>query len=136
MNHPFPSQAWLEAFIETLNQDERYAKVAHNWEGDFAFIIEPDDPESDEIVYFYLDLWHGKCRGGEMAASLEEMPKKPEFIMSASESVFKKVLTGDLDPMQGMLTRKLRVQGNMAYILRNVPTVLEFVRCCKLIPIE
>ena len=136
MSYAFPSEAWLEAFMETLNQDERYAQVAHKWEGDFAFVIEPDDPESSEIIYFYMDLWHGKMRSGQMASSLETMPKKPEFIMKASESVFRRVLTGDLDPMQGMLTRKLRVQGNMAYILRNVPTVLEFVRCCQLVPIE
>ena len=136
MVYEFPSQAWLDVFIETLNQDERYAEIARNWEGDFAFMIEPDDPESGEVAYFYMDLWHGKCRGAQVAASLEDMPKMPKFIMSASQTVFKRVLTGDLDPMQGMLTRKLRVQGNMAYILRNVPTVLEFVRCCKAIPIE
>ena len=136
MAYAFPSDAWLDAFISALNQDDRYAEVAHKWEGDFAFTIEPDDPESGEPSYFYMDLWHGKCRGAQVAESIEEMPKEPDFVMSASESVFKRVLTGDLDPMQGMLTRKLRVQGNMAYILRNVPTVLEFVRCCKLVPIE
>jgi putative sterol carrier protein len=136
MVYAFPSEAWLEAFMEALNQDERYAQVARNWEGDFAFTIESDDAESGETTYFYLDLWHGKCRSGQVADGLEDMPKMPEFIMSASESVFRRVLSGDLDPMQGMLTRKLRVQGSMAYLLRNVPTVLEFVRCCQLIPIE
>jgi hypothetical protein len=34
--------------------------------------------------------------------------------------------------MQAMLTRRLQVSGNMAYILRNVPVVLDFVRCCRL----
>jgi putative sterol carrier protein len=136
MAYDFPSEAWLEAFVEALNQDERYAKVAKNWEGDFAFTVEPDDPQSDQVAFFYMDLWHGKCRDAQVANSIEEMPKKPKFIMSASESVFRRVLAGDLDPMQGMLTRKLRLQGNMAYLLRNVPTVLEFVRCCQLVPIN
>ncbi|MGD8604814.1 MAG: SCP2 sterol-binding domain-containing protein [Anaerolineales bacterium] len=136
MDLAFPSQAWLEALIETLNSDDRYAQIARNWEGDFAFTIEPDDSNGDENTYFYLDLWHGQCRGGQMTNSMEEMPKKPDFVMSATLSVFKRVLSGDLDPMQGMLTRKLRVQGNMGYILRNVPTVLEFVRCCQTVPIE
>lgn len=136
MAFAFPSEAWLEAFIEALNQDERYAEVARNWEGDFAFTIEPDDPQGGEAIYFYMDLWHGKCRSAQVAERIEDMPRKPKFIMSASESIFRRVLSGDLDPMQGMLTRKLRVQGNMAYLLRNVPTVLEFVRCCQLVPIE
>jgi len=45
---------------------------------------------------------------------------------------FAAVLGGSLDPMQAMLTRRLQVSGNMAYILRNVPVVLDFVRCCRL----
>ncbi len=36
-----------------------------------------------------------------------------------------------LDPIQAMLTRRLSVQGNMVTITRNVPTVLDFVRCCR-----
>jgi putative sterol carrier protein len=33
--------------------------------------------------------------------------------------------------MQAMLTRKLSVQGNMGLMMRNVPTVLDFVRCAQ-----
>jgi putative sterol carrier protein len=42
-----------------------------------------------------------------------------------------KVLSGELDPMQALLTRKLGVQGSMAVLMRSIPTVLDFVRCCK-----
>jgi len=49
--------------------------------------------------------------------------------MKASLGNFLSVLRGDLDPMQAMLTRKLGVKGNMAVMMRNVPTVLDFVRC-------
>ena len=38
--------------------------------------------------------------------------------------------------MQAMLTRKLHVIGSMAYVLRNVPVVLDFVRCCRRVPLE
>jgi putative sterol carrier protein len=30
-----------------------------------------------------------------------------------------------------MLTRKLKVKGNMAVMMRNVPVVLDFVRCAR-----
>ena len=36
-----------------------------------------------------------------------------------------------LDPMQAMMTRKLNVQGSMAMMMRNVPVVLDFVRCAR-----
>jgi putative sterol carrier protein len=52
--------------------------------------------------------------------------------LTAGLSQFNAVLAGRLDPMQAMLTRRLQVSGNMAYILRNVPVVLDFVRCCRL----
>jgi putative sterol carrier protein len=33
--------------------------------------------------------------------------------------------------MTAMMTRKLKVRGSMTYMMRNVPTVLEFVRCAQ-----
>ena len=41
------------------------------------------------------------------------------------------ILLGTLDPMTAMLTSKLKVTGSMAYMMRNVPTVLDFVRCAR-----
>lgn len=135
MAHPFPSVGWLEAFEEVLNNDERYAKVAAKWEGDFLFIIEPDEGSEDPVIWYYMDLWHGKCRESfDVEPGSEDAPK-PQFILRASRMQFMKVLKGELDPMQAMLTRRLRVEGNMAYMLRNVPIVLDFVRCAGSIEI-
>ena len=33
-----------------------------------------------------------------------------------------------MNPMTAMMTMKLKVQGSMGYMMRNVPTVLDFVR--------
>jgi hypothetical protein len=33
--------------------------------------------------------------------------------------------------MTALLSRKIHVHGNMAVMMRNVPTVLDFVRCCR-----
>ena len=56
--------------------------------------------------------------------------------MSASRAHLLRILSGDLDPMQAMLTRKLQVQGSMGYVLRNVPVVLDFVRCCRRVELD
>ena len=134
MAQPFPSPAWLKEFEVVLNSDEQYARIAKNWEGDIMFVIEPDKGSQDEPMYYYMDLWHGQCRSATIVEKGEE--KKPAFILKASRSEFIRVLNGTLDPMQAMLTRKLRVEGNMAYMLRNVPTVLDFVRCAREVGIE
>jgi len=129
----FPSPEWLEKLVEKLNTDEQYARIAKNWEGDMACVFEPGGPLKEQQIY-YLDLWHGKCRKATILKDLAEV--KPAFILKAPYENFVRVVKGELDPMQAMLTRKLQVQGSMAYMMRNVPTVLDFVRCLKEITTE
>ena len=131
----FPSQAWVEALVRVLNNDARYGEIARNWEGDLLFVIKTDGgaAETSETrpTHVYLDLWHGKCRSGRyLPPGVADLPK-PAFTLTAGFTHFAAVLGGSLDPMQAMLTRRLQVSGNMAYILRNVPVVLDFVRCCR-----
>lgn len=130
MSPKFPSEAWLKALESRLNSDERYAHVARNWEGDLAFVIEPEHSgELTAPMVLYVDLWHGKCRGSAMLNSVDE--KSPAFVLTASLKHYRDILEGNLDPMQAMLTRRLKVKGSMAYMMRNVPVVLDFVRVCK-----
>lgn len=128
MSVVFPSAEWLNAFQAKLNSDEHYAQVASKWEGDMYFIIEPEGNLKERIV-MYLDLWHGQCRGVEVVDDISK--HAPAFTLKAAYPNFAKVLTGELDPMQAMLTRKLDVKGNMAVMMRSVPIVLDFVRCAR-----
>jgi len=124
----FPSEEWMQAIKEKLNSDEQYGRIAKNWEGDLRFVLESDD-KLHETMWLYFDLWHGKCRD----AYFEELtsPKIPAFILKAPYGNFVKVLSGKVAPMQALMTRMLSVHGSMAYMMRNVPTVLNFVRCCQ-----
>ena len=130
----FPSAEWLNVLQETLNQDSRYGQIARGWEGDLIFDIQPAGSLRVPLV-MYLDLWHGKCRAVEHAADLAKHPK-PTFILRSPYDNFTAILLGKLDPMTAMLTSKLRVAGSMAYMMRNVPTVLDFVRCAREITTE
>jgi putative sterol carrier protein len=118
----------LDSFEKKLNSDERYAKIGSKGEGDIYFVIQPEGNLKEQVIY-YLDLWHGKCRGTEMVKEITA--HSPAFTLSAAYGNFARVLTGDLDPMQAIMTRKLDVKGNMAVMMRSIPTVLEFVRCAK-----
>lgn len=124
----FPEAEWLMALQAKLNQDEKYAQVARNWEGDMLYVIEPSGPLKERVMY-YLDLWHGQCRQAYVVR--EDQAIKPAFILKAPYENYVRLLKGELDPMQALLTRKIGVQGNMTMLLRNVPTVLDFVRCCR-----
>jgi putative sterol carrier protein len=129
----FPSPEWLQALYDKLNSDERYAQIAKTWEGDMIVVIVPNGPLNEKQLY-YLDLWHGTCRKTEI---LKEMPSvMPKFVLTATYDNISRIMKGELDPMQAMLTRKLQVHGSMAYMMRNVPTVLDFVRCAREVTTE
>lgn len=123
----FPSAEWLDGLSQKVNSDARYAQIAKNWEGDLFFFIEPGGNLKEQIT-FYIDLYHGTCRKVEYAPDPAAYPK-PAFTLRAGYSDITAILTGALNPMTAMLTNKLRVQGSMSYMMRNVPTVLDFVRC-------
>ncbi len=133
MSTIFPSLEWLEALSRKLNSDAKYAQIARNWEGDMCVVIEPGGPLLEKQLY-YLDLWHGQCRRTEI---LKDLPSiRPKFVLSATYDNISHIMKGELDPMQAMMTRKLQVKGSMAYMMRNVPTVLDFVRCAREVTTE
>ncbi len=136
MGYPFPSEAWLNALEETVNADEKYEQTAKKWEGDIIFKINPDDKSSGELpILYYMDLWHGKCREAKIISHIEEK-SDAKFIFEMTRSQTIKILEGELDAIQAMVTRRLKVRGDIGYMLRNVPIVLDFIRCCRLVEIE
>lgn len=123
----FPSPDWVKDLGQKLNTDPHYAQIAKKWEGDLSFAIEPSGPVK-ETIYYYFDLWHGTCRRAEV---LNGLSVKSAFVLRAPYENFVKVLKGEMEPMTAMLTRKLSVQGNLAVMMRNIPVVLDFVRCAR-----
>jgi putative sterol carrier protein len=130
----FPSEAWLQGLEAKLNSDSRYSEIAKNWEGDLFFFIEPEGNLKERLT-FYLDLWHGTCRKVEFQPAADSHPN-PAFTLSASYHNITSILTGKLHPMTAMMTSKLKVKGSMGYMMRNVPTVLDFVRCAQEVTTE
>jgi len=125
----FPSAEWLEALRAKLNEDGHYAAIAQRWEGDLYFDIKPDQ-RLNRTITMYLDLWHGTCRGVAFDAQLDP-ERRPRFVLTSSYSNFAAVLLGEMNPMTAMMTSKLRVDGDLGYMMRHVPTVLDFVRCAR-----
>ncbi|HEV2891634.1 MAG TPA: SCP2 sterol-binding domain-containing protein [Frankiaceae bacterium] len=118
----FPSEEWLEQFVEKINASSEYADAAATWEGDLVFVYEKEpDKGVDEDVYAWLDLWHGKCRD---AARLEgpddPKAKSAKFTISAPYSRWKSVVKKELDPVKGMMQGKIKVKGDLPTIVRYV----------------
>ena len=129
MSAVFPSEEWLKALETKINSDQRYAEIARNWEGDLFFFIEPEGNLKEPLT-FYLDLWHGRCRKVEYNPQPQAHPN-PTFTLTASYNNITAILSGKMNPMTAMMTSKLKVKGSLGYMMRNVPTVLDFVRVAQ-----
>ncbi len=125
MSFQFPSPEWVVAFDEQVNTSDAYANAAKTWEGDITLVIEGGPG-------IYLDLWHGKCRQAEFLT--DPNSKNPEFKITADMEKWKKVLAGKLDPVQGMVTRQIKLDGNLVKIMKNVKAAQELVRCATKVP--
>jgi putative sterol carrier protein len=130
----FPSEEWLRDLEKKLNSDDKYSEIAKNWEGDLLFFIEPEGNLKESLT-FYLDLWHGRCRSAEYKPLSESHPN-PAFKLTASYKNITDILTGALSPMTAMMTSRLKVKGSMGYMMRNVPTILDFVRVAREVTTE
>lgn len=131
----FPSEEWLEAYVERINDSAEYREASATWEGDVAFVFEaePDRGVPDDI-WAWLDLWHGECRSGKLVAA--EEGEKARFIIRAPYSRWKEVIRKELDPVKGMMQGKLKLKGDLPTIVRYVKASNELVNLASTVPTE
>ncbi len=133
MAYMFGSDEWAKAFMEEINKNEAYAKTAADWEGDFYFVVQPKKMFDKQIV-LYIDLWHGKCRDAKVVE--DESQYSPEYKLIASDDNWKAIIDRKLDPIRGMMIRKLKLEGNMGKIMRYVRAAQELVNSATRVPTE
>ena len=129
----FPSDEWAEEYAEQLNASEAYERSAKDWEGDFVFTVEADDTLA-ETAYLFIGLYHGKCTDAVLIASEDE--REAQFIIRASATNWRKVIEGKLDPIPGMMTRKLKLKGDMMKVMRYPKAAKEMVNCVSRVPTD
>jgi len=127
----FPSDEWIKNFKDELNKSEDYEKAAKDWEGDFLFVVSPDEELKNEVV-FYVDLWHGKCRDAFMVTK----EKKAAFVFKGPYSNWKKVINKELDPLRGLIRGMFIVEGDSRLILDQVKAAQELVNTASKIPVD
>jgi len=133
MAYRFPSDEWIAELSRLLNESPSYESSAKDWEGDFIFVVEPDGA-FEKTSYLFLGLRHGKSTGAALLSSPDERPA--EYKINAPYGVWRKVIDGELDPIQAMMMRKLKLDGNLMKIMRYPKAAKEIVSCCADVPTE
>ena len=76
-----------------------------------------------------MDLHKGACRSARQLDSAAD--ETPAFTMSAPINTWKKVLTGELDPIRGLTGRKLKLKGNLMKVLKAPKAAIAMVDNAK-----
>ncbi len=133
MAYKFPSVEWIHALRDLLNESESYQRSAKDWEGDFIFVVEPDEAYPD-TTYLLLKLFHGASQGADILDP-DNLPET-EYTINAPYTTWRKVIDGKLDPIQGMMTGQLKLQGNLMKVMRYPKAAQEIVSCCAKVPTD
>ncbi len=104
----------LEEDAESFNFEELAKK---------ASALTPEDLKG-AAVYIWLDFWHGEMRAAEPVAPGEKDDAR--FKLSGSYAAFKEMVFKKLDPTMMIMQGKLKLQGDLAYMMRNIATVRKY----------
>lgn len=130
----FPSEEWLNLYVERLKTNENYKDSARDWEGDITFVCKGDGKLQGDIA-MWLDLYHGDCRGAKYFPNASDAPKSAFRYIGPYEN-WVKLIQGQIDPLQGVLTGKFKLEGPMMKIMRYTKAAKELVRTASQIQTE
>ncbi|HET6445449.1 MAG TPA: SCP2 sterol-binding domain-containing protein [candidate division Zixibacteria bacterium] len=129
----FPTEEWIKAAMVEVNKSAEYKKAANNWEGDIIFAVTAV-PDKREGVFMYMDLWHGECR--DAFEVVDPSNQSSEFVINGPLPVWRKVLEGKVDPIRALVSRQLKMKGNMMKVLKAPKAAVELVNACQKVDTE
>lgn len=136
----FPSQAWFDEYRERIDDDEEYADLAADWgvgfDGDIVFemtdmpvdeldhdaLPEEQREEIDRYVdeetgtgHALLGLEAGECTRATFVEDLDD--EAYGFVMTATNDVWKELVSGEIGAIDGMMSGKFEIRGDMQKML-------------------
>jgi len=118
------TEEWVKAFGNAINENPNYKPSALTWEGDMLLVIEPSG-NLDHEVRVFLGLYHGECTEARLVKEGEEV--ETEYIMAGPYVNFVKVMKKEIDPIRAIMAGQLRLEGNMANLMRHTKAAQEII---------
>jgi len=122
------SDEWCKAWEEKVRQSEDFKVYNKGWEGDISGIMYKDPAANvHEDKYLYMLFHDGEVKSIRMTD--KETAEKCKFIISGDYARWKQVGKGELDAVKAMMQGKLKLKGNLPYVVKYVKGVQESIRC-------
>jgi len=120
------TQEWMDEYKKAIVADPDYKQIAKDWEGSVSLIVNADpDKGIPQPVYLFMDYWHGDV--GEFTVCSKEKAESAKFVMTGDYSRWKQVALKELDATKGLLQGKLKMKGDLPYVVRNIKVVNKVV---------
>lgn len=120
------SDAWARACRDEINASREYREAGATWEDAVAFAM--DQPGGERAVF--VDLWRGECREARQArpGDLDRAP----YVIRGDEDTWHAVLEGRLEPLQALVTGKLKLEkGSIGALAFHIRSARELVACAS-----
>ncbi len=116
------TQEWMDAYKAAIVADPEYKQIAKDWEGSVSLVVLADpDKGVPEPVYLFQDYWHGDV--GDFVVCDKEKAESAKFVMTGDYSRWKQIARKELDATKALLQGKLKMKGDLPYVVRNIKTV-------------
>jgi putative sterol carrier protein len=129
---PFTTE-WVTAFRDAIDADLTYRAAAAKWVWPVALVLDPAPeyglPDGAAVRF---DLHEGRCRDAALvAAHAVDAP----FVLRAPYPVWKRVVTGQLDPVMGVALKQLRLDGSLATLMLHANAAKALVAVARTLPV-
>jgi putative sterol carrier protein len=116
------TQEWMDAWKLKIAESKEYKEIAKDWEGSVSITVNADPTKNlPQTAYLFTDYWHGDVRDFYICDAAKAQTAK--FIMTGDYARWKQVAKKELDATKALMQGKLKLKGDLTYVVRNVKTV-------------
>ncbi len=134
MAFTFPSPEWASEFKKQVQNSAGYKQAAAPWTFGPVALITKADPALGlgEDIGMWLDIDRGSCSDVKVVSRAEA--EKAPFCIVGDYARWKSVIRKELDPLKGMMQKKLELKGQMTILVKYVNASKELVDCATRVP--
>ncbi len=117
----FPSKEWAEQAVQLVNEDPEAALAGKGWEGDFGAVVLPEPGKLNKAFTAHLVPKDGRIEKLKVLPDPDDLEEiEPAYVARAPYSVWKGLLTGQLDPVEAVLKRRIDVKGDLQPLMERL----------------
>jgi putative sterol carrier protein len=125
------SEEWAQTLADKINSNKEFLSSAEVWT--ISIVLALTEDASEKSVF--INLENGKCKSANPASP--QNTESAGFIITASKESWEKLLTGKLDPMMAVMTKKLELKkGNVSELLKYIDAAKQLFNSAKQVATE